>query len=238
MARKVRVATVSFLYGGGPTTEHSREHVRGLLAQTVAERPDIIVLPETFVSQGVAYRSLAEIAESVPGPTTELVAGYARAAACYVICPLIVRHGDVFTNDAILIDRYGEIVGSYSKIHPVVEGSEYRSLELGVTPGRELPVFDTDFGRIGIQICFDILYPQAWAELKQKGAEVVFWCSAYDGGKLLEMYALLHHYYVVSAVQSRHARVIGIMGETLAETGKHDPVVATAIEPRYRALPL
>ena len=230
MARKVRVATVAFLYKGGPTPVHSRQRMADLLEQAVAERPDIIALPETFVSQGVPYTSLAEIAEPIPGPTTDLVADFARRHGCYIICPLIGIHGDRYQNDAVLMDRRGEIVGSYAKLHPVVQGSAFSSLELGVTPGDAVPVFETDFGTIGIQICFDIMYPDAWSELKRKGAEIVFWCSAYDGGKHLGIYAWQHRYHVISAVQSRYARFFGIMGDVLAETGPHDPVAALTID--------
>lgn len=229
MSRNVRVVTVSWLYGGGPTVDDNRARAGKLLDQAVAERPDIIALPETFVSQGVAYDDLAEIAESIPGPTTELVASYARGHGCYIICPLIGLHGDQYRNDAVLIDRQGEIAGIYAKIHPVVQGSEYRSLELGVTPGTAAPVFETDFGKIGIQICFDLMYPEAWAELSLQGAEIVFWCSAYDGGKHLGIYAWTHHYHIVSSVQSRHAQVINVMGDTVAKSGWHDPVLAATI---------
>ena len=230
MARKVRVATVSWVYGGGPMVEDNRTRVRDLLDQAVAEKPDIIALPETFVSQGVAHTSPAEVAEPIPGPTTDLVAAYARDHGCYIICPLIGIHDDQYRNDAVLIDRKGEIARIYAKIHPVVQGSEFRSLELGITPGHEAPVFETDFGKIGIQICFDLMYPEAWAELKQRGAEIVFWCSAYDGGKHLGIYAWMHHYHIVSAVLSRHARVINVMGDTVLKSGWHDRVIAETID--------
>ncbi len=232
--RSVRVATVSLQYRGGPTAEANRTMIRDLLDQAVAEQPDIVALPESFVSQGVAYTALEEIAEPIPGPTTDLVASYARANHCYILCPLIGDHGTTkqgrFHNNAVLFDRQGHIVGMYSKIHPVVQGSEFQSLELGVTPGSEAEVFETDFGHIGVQICFDLMYPEAWAELKRKGAEVVFWCSAYDGGKHLSIPAWLHHYYIVSSVQSRYSRVVGILGQTLAKTGWHDRVLAYTLD--------
>jgi beta-ureidopropionase len=232
--RRVRVATVSFQYRGGPTVEANRVLIRNLLDQAVAEQPDIVVLPESFVSQGVDYTALEQIAEPIPGPTLDLVASYACAHHCYILCPLICDHETTargrFQNNAVLIDRQGHIAGMYAKIHPVVQGSEFQNLELGITPGSEVPVFETDFGRIGVQICFDLMYPEAWAELKEKGAELVFWCSAYDGGKHLGIPAWLHKYYVVSAVQSRHSRVIGILGQTLAETGWHDPVLAYTLD--------
>jgi len=230
MPRKVRVATVSMMYRGGPTAEDNRARIRELLDQAGGERPDIICLPETFLSQGVPFTSLAQIAEPIPGPTIDMVAEYARGHTCYIICPLIGVHDGLYRNDAVLIDRQGQIAGIYAKIHPVVEGSEFRSLELGVTPGTEPYVFDTDFGRIGIQICFDLMYPEPWAELRRRGAELIFWCSAYDGGRHLNMVAYLHHVYLVSAVKSRFARVIDPLGDELVKTGWHNPVVAETID--------
>jgi len=230
MSRKVKVSTVSYLYKGGPCVEDNRRRIGELLDQVVTSHPDIVALPETFVSQGVPYTALDDIAESVPGPTTDFVANYARTHGCYIICPLIATHENAFMNDAVLIDRQGHIAGVYSKIHPVVQGSEFTSLEMGVTPGNGTVVFDTDFGRIGIQICFDLMYPDGWAELKRKGAEIVFWCSAYDGGRHLSIPAWLHHYYIVSAVQSRFARVIDILGNTLAKSGWLDPVLSQTID--------
>jgi predicted amidohydrolase len=112
--RSVRVATVSLQYRGGPTVDANREMIRELLDQAVAERPDIVALPETFVSQGVAHTGLEQIAEPIPGPTTDLVAAYARAHQCYILCPLMGDHGASehgrFQNNAVLIDRQGDIL--------------------------------------------------------------------------------------------------------------------------------
>ena len=230
MSRKIRVATVAQLHVGGPTVEDNRQRVCDLIEQAAAEKPDIICLPETFLELNVAFADLSIVAEPVPGPTTDRVAQYARKQGCYIICPLTVMHGDRYMNDAVLIDRQGHIVGAYSKIHPVVEGSEFTSLEKGITPGGEAAVFETDFGRIGMQICFDINWPETWAELKRKGAEIVFWSSAYDGGKHLSIHAWNNNYYIVSAVKSCYARIIDIMGEVLAVTGRRDPVIAHTID--------
>ncbi|MHB1296153.1 MAG: carbon-nitrogen hydrolase family protein [Anaerolineae bacterium] len=229
MARPVRVATVAQCDVGGPTTADNRARILAALEQAGAERPDIVALPETFLHVGVPFTRLEEVAEPLPGPTTDAVAAWARRQGCYAICPLIVAHGDFYTNDAVLIDRQGQILGAYSKVHPVVEGSAFTSLEKGVTPGGELPLFDLDFGRVGLQICFDINWEQSWSELKRQGAEIVFWCSAYNGGKHLSIHAWNQHYYVVSAVNAAYARIIGVMGEVLAVTGPFQPVIARTI---------
>ena len=230
MSRKVRVATVAQLNAGGPTMEENRERIGELIEQAAAEKPDIICLPETFLELNVEFLDLAEVAETVPGTTTDMVGALARKHNCYIICPLTAIHEGKFTNDAVLIDRQGEVVGAYSKIHPVVTSAKFEDLEKGITPRSEATVFETDFGRIGMQICFDINWDEPWAELKRRGAEIVFWPSAYDGGKHLGVHAWNHHYYVVSAVKSRYARIIDVMGEVLAVTGRCDPVIAYTID--------
>jgi len=202
--------------------EENTEAVRAL-------RPDIVCLPETFASSGVVYERAEEVAQPVPGPITDMAADAARRHSTYVICRLLEgRDGRVF-NSAVLIDRRGQIAGLYEKIHPVVTRSDYTLLEHGVTPGWEAKVFETDFGRLGILICFDINWPEEWAELKRRGAEIVFWPSAYSGGFPLQVYAFLHRYTVVSSTRS-DARIIDVTGEILERTGRASPIVSAQID--------
>ncbi len=228
MARIVRVASVA-MAGSGGSIEANREIICRRVERALQGKPDIICLPETFPTAGIEFDDIRSVAESVPGPTVDLMADYARRNRCYIICPLLAKHGDVVMNDAVLIDRQGSVEGVYSKVHPVVQGSEYKRLERGVTPGREIKVFDTDLGRIGMQICFDIEWDGSWRLLKEQGAEIVFWCSAFDGCKRLGFHAWNQHYYVVSGVKSQHACVHDIMGNRLAMTSRLEPVAVQAI---------
>jgi predicted amidohydrolase len=230
MSKKVRVATVAQLGQGHAMLAQNRRAAEQLVEVAATEKPDIVCLPETFLETGVSLQNLGQAAETVPGPTTDRMAALARQYGCYIICPLTVRRGDLYTNDAVLIDRQGRIAGAYSKIHPVVEGSEFVSLEKGMTPGSEAKVFDTDFGRIGMQICFDINWAETWAELKAKGAEIVFWSSAYGGGKHLSIHAWNNRYYVVSSVKTEHARIIDIMGEVVGMTDRQRPVITRTLD--------
>jgi hypothetical protein len=109
-------------------------------------------------------------------------------------------------------------VGIYDKVNPVTSTADYTLMERGVTPGTAVPVFDLDFGRVGIQICFDAGFPETWQVLAAQGAKAVFWPSAYNGGFPLQAYAYLHHYYVISAVRSERSRIIDPCGRILAET--------------------
>ena len=221
---RARIATICQAGRFYRSVEENRKHVMKLLDLALRQKPDLVCLPEAFTTVNVD-KPVEEAAESIPGPTTEIVGEKAKQAGCYVICPIKTRRNGRIWNSAVIIDRSGEIFGIYDKVHPVTTSSDYTVFEGGVTPGGEVPVFDLDFGRIGIQICFDIGFPESWQELSDKGAKIVFWPSAYNGGFPLQVYAYLHHYYVVSSVRSDKSRIIDPLGRVLAETDFHVNVV-------------
>ena len=168
MPRKVWVSTISSASANGPTVQANLAKACDLLELACMTKPDIVCLPEVFTSHGVPRDGVAAVAESVPGPITEAIGAIARRHSTYVICPLIERREDRFYNSAAVLDRRGRIVGVYEKAHPVPQ------VEDELTPGSGPKPLDTDFGRIGVLICFDINWPDAWATLKHMGAEVVF----------------------------------------------------------------
>lgn len=178
----------------------------------VSYKPDIICLPEVFTGKS------AKEAEEVPGPTTNRLATIAKELGSYIICPLHTKKDGKVHNSAVLIGRKGEIVGQYDKIHPVSVESEK-----GVTPGSSPPpVFKTDFGTIGIQICFDINWVEEWKSLKEQGAEIVFWPSAFPAGRMLPSYAWLFKYYVVGCSWRDPATIYDITGDLIASSGQYE----------------
>jgi predicted amidohydrolase len=225
---RARIATICQNGQFFSTVEQNREHVLHLLDLALAQRPDMVCLPETFTTAGVLGPEAA-LAEPVPGPTTDLVAKRAREHHSYVICPIKTHRKGINWNSAVIIGRAGEIVGIYDKVHPVTTSVDYTVMEDGLTPGGDPPVFDLDFGRIGIQICFDAGFPESWQALADKGARVIFWPSAYNGGFPLQVYAYLHHVYVVSAVETNSARIIDPLGQILAATDPRINVIALDI---------
>lgn len=151
MSMKAHIATIC--QGGRfhSSVEENRRYVMGLLDLALCQKPDLVCLPEAFATVSVDATPLGEIAETVPGPTTHAVAERAKEHKCYIICPIMTKRDSSIWNSAVVIDRSGEILGIYDKLHPVTTSSDYTVFEKGAAPGRDLPVFDLDFGRVGIQ---------------------------------------------------------------------------------------
>jgi predicted amidohydrolase len=182
---------------------------------------DLVLFPEYFVAR--PGDSLAQKTVQM-GEVLPRIAACASRHHCYLVMPMLLREEGLpvrYSNAAVLVDREGKLVGVYRKVHPVAsEGTEL--LEGGLTPGRDFPVFDCDFGRVGIQICFDMLYADGWDALARKGAEIVVLPSASAETSRPCMYALQHEYYIVSASPRSHATVIsplGLVEEQVTEEG-------------------
>jgi beta-ureidopropionase len=217
MSTRARIATVCQAGQVLKTVEENRNQALGLLDLALKQGADLVCLPETFPHK---WRSgkLPDLAETVPGPTIDAVAKRAREHKCYVICPIVTVREDRRLNSAVVIGRDGSVLGIYDKLQPVTSSPDYTVFEDGLLPGSELPVFDLDFGRVGVQICFDAGFPEHWQALADKGVRAVFWPSAYDGGFPLQAFAALHHYWVISAVGSSGARFIDPLGTVRAST--------------------
>jgi len=233
MGTRARIATVCQGRVFYPSVEQNRDHMMGLLDLALSYKPDLVCLPEVFTKPAKPIQTADEYAEDIPGPTLEAVMKRAREHQCYIICPMIRRDDGCHWNSAVVVDRGGDILGIYDKVQPVTSASDYTDFEQGVRPGSEVPVFDLDFGRVGIQICFDAGFPEGWAQLAEQGARLVLWPSAYNGGFPLQVYACLHHYYVVSAVQADKASIIDPCGRVLSQTDRLMNVICRDINLDY-----
>jgi len=185
-------------------------------------QPDVFCLPEAFpfVQLDIPRPPARAVAESPPGKITSEFAAFARAHRCYVICPVYTVESGRCYNAAVVLDREGEVMGQYRKAH-LTDGE----LADELTPGPlDPPVFQADFGTFGIQICFDIEWTDGWEALRDKGAEIVFWPSAFAGGQKLNMLASIYHYVVVSSTRKDTTKIVDISGDDVAVSGRWDPI--------------
>jgi predicted amidohydrolase len=114
------------------------------------------------------------------------------------------------SNAAIVIDRSGRLVGRYDKVHPVLDGVAPDGtfvLEGGIRPGNEYNVIDLDIGRIGVQICYDVNFPEGWQRLKERGAELVLFPTQSPQLTRPATYAAMHEYWVVSSTFRNNASI-------------------------------
>ncbi|MEN8192128.1 MAG: carbon-nitrogen hydrolase family protein [Bacteroidota bacterium] len=220
LPREVWIATISQHEIFTDTTDEMVAEMLKLMEEIAPLNPDIIVLPEVFPYSNIPKRPpLAESAENKIGPIIKPFANFAKKNNCYVICSTYTEDKGKYYNSAVLLDRQGEYVGEYHKMFPT-EGEMKR----GISPGEsEPPVFETDFGKIGMQICFDNEWIEGWHKLHKAGAEVVFWPSAFSGGTKLNSFAKLFNYHLVSSSRKDEAKIIDITGEDVASTGRWEP---------------
>ena len=175
-----------------------------------SKRLDLVVLPETFLAR--PGETVAEQAVRLD-EVRQRIGACARLHACYLVAGVLMREADPdrLSNAAVLVDRAGNIAGIYRKVHPVAPtGSDV--LEGGTTPGADFPVFDCDFGRLGIQICFDMLYPDGWDALAKGGAQIIALPSASAETVRPASYAREHGFYVVNATPKARAAFISPLG--------------------------
>ena len=135
----------------------------------------------------------------------------------------------------MLLDRRGEVAGVYRKVHPVaMVGRD--DLETGITPGSEFPVFDCDFGKLGIQICWDIVFDDGWQALADKGAEIVVWPSASPATALPAARAGRHRYFVVSSCWRNNATIYEPTGLVAARVESPEKPLVHQIDLSYAVL--
>jgi beta-ureidopropionase len=209
--REVLVQSVSNKKFKKDNYEYNIKTVLNTLERTSSYSPDIICLPEVFANH-------QSNPQAVPGPITHAFSNYAKKHACYVICSLISLRDNKKYNTSVLLNRKGAIVGMYDKIHPT-EGE----CDSDITPGNpKPPVFKTDFGTIGIQICFDINWSNEWKSLREQGAEIVFWPATYPNPKLLSSYASLFGYYVVGTSRIDPCYIYDGTGDLISKSGRYE----------------
>jgi beta-ureidopropionase len=215
LPREVWAASVSREGIGAVDSQQAVQVLLERMEQIVPLRPDIVCTPETFAFSSVKGK-LDQVAETPgAGPVSRPFAEFARKHKCYVICCTYTKDAGRCYNSAIVFDRSGGVLGEYRKMHPTID-----EMGDGVVPGPvDPPVFKTDFGTIGIQICFDINWPDSWRKLRRAGAEVVFWPSAYGGGTRLNAHACENNFPVVSSTHKGTTKVCDMTGEEIASAG-------------------
>lgn len=138
----------------------------------------IISMQELFLSQyfcRVEDADLFDLAEPIPGPTTEVLAKIARELKVALVVSIFERRAaGIYHNSAAVLDADGAMLGIYRKMHIPDDPSYYEKFYF--TPGDlGFPTFQTKYGRIAVQICWDQWYPEGARLASLHGANVIFY---------------------------------------------------------------
>ena len=151
------------------------------IEEAAARGAQVVCLPELFQSQYFCQRedvSYFDLAEPVPGPSTEALAKVAKKAKVVVVAPLFERRAaGVYHNTAAIIDSDGSIAGVYRKMHIPDDPAYYEKFYF--TPGDlGFKAFDTQAGRLATLICWDQWYPEGARLAALHGAVILFYPTA------------------------------------------------------------
>jgi N-carbamoylputrescine amidase len=141
----------------------------------------VVCLPELFKTQYFCQRedaALFDLAEPIPGPSTEVLTKVAQEAKVAIVASIFEKRArGVYHNTAVMIDSDGKILGLYRKMHIPDDPLYYEKFYF--TPGDlGFKAFDTNFGRVGTLVCWDQWYPEGARLTALAGAEVIFYPTA------------------------------------------------------------
>lgn len=176
-----------------------------------AENSDLIVLPEVFALQDCA--DWPAHAEPLDGYVfSELT----KTARTYNI-GIAFGHGVLIDgksyNSLAVLDRKGEVVALYHKAYPTIW-----ELENGIIPGPGAVVSETEFGRLGFAICYDLNFSELRLAYRDQNPDLILFSSMFRGGLQTQMWAYETRSYFVSSVIDPRSVIANPLGRIIAET--------------------
>lgn len=167
-----------------PSKEDTYAHVTAACEKAAAQGVDLIALPEMFCCP-YETTNFPLYAEKEGGATWQFAADLARRLGVYLSAgsmPEADEAGHIY-NTAYVFDRSGRQIAKHRKMHLFdinVKGGQVFQESLTLTPGSEVTVFDTEFGRMGLCICYDFRFPELSRLMALEGAQILLVPAAFN----------------------------------------------------------
>jgi N-carbamoylputrescine amidase len=179
MSNKVSVALIQMQCG--LSVKENIEKAKKYVEEAAKKGAKIICLPELFSSQYFCQsedHKYFELAETIPGPTTELFCSVAKKNEVVIIASLFEKRAQgLYHNTAAIIDADGSLMGKYRKMHIPDDPLYYEKFYF--TPGDlGFKLWKTRYANIGVCICWDQWYPEAARLTALQGADILFYPTA------------------------------------------------------------
>jgi predicted amidohydrolase len=169
MTREITIATVQMKPELGNNENNLVKMSEQISKIASQQKVDLIVFPELMTTGYELGVKFTELAQRVPGPAVNLMSQRAADAGVYIAfgMPTKEKVESILFNSAVLVGPEGELVGQYNKVH--LRGEE----RMAFREGFKLPVFQTEIGRIGLMVGWDLAFPEVARSLVLEGAELL-----------------------------------------------------------------
>ncbi len=212
-----------------PEPAANLEHARALLGQAAKRGAQVACLPELFRTQYFCQKeeaALFDLAEPIPGPTTEALAHAAKEMGLAIVGSVFERRtAGVYHNTAVVLDADGSLLGLYRKMHIPDDPLYYEKFYF--TPGDlGFRAFDTRFARVGTLVCWDQWFPEGARLTALQGASVLFYPTAigWHPREKAEFGEAQHQAW--ETVQRAHAIANGVYVAAVNRVGHEGPADA------------
>ncbi len=155
-----------------------------MIAESVNENADFIVLPEMFNCPYSNDKFIEYCEKEKDSPTLTRISALAREHKIYILAGSIPeKEGNNLFNTSYLFDKSGNIIAKHRKMHlfdiDVKDRITFKESDV-LTAGNDFTIADTEFGKIGIGICYDIRFPELARIMVENGALILFYPGAFN----------------------------------------------------------
>ncbi|HEY0667281.1 MAG TPA: carbon-nitrogen hydrolase family protein [Sphingobacteriaceae bacterium] len=187
------------------------------LKQVLPDKPDVILLPEFFdIPSGFSSKVQEEYIAIRGDQLQTYLSSIAKKHNCYVAYGTLRRdHAGNLRNSAIMLDRRGDLLGIYDKNFPTIG-----EMESGIIAGNKAPVFECDFGRVAMVICFDLNFDELLEQVADQKPDLLLFPSMYHGGQMQSNWAYACRSFFVGAISGKGtlSQIRDPLGEVVAST--------------------
>jgi len=226
MSKYVNVASVQFdtkaERGETNAAEIVLEETRAKLDSLKGYDLDLAVFCEGVEAYGLTPETAEEVGS--PGPFLQMYSEFAAAEKCHVAGSIKLREGDHAHNSIVYIGPEGEVLGAYHKAN-LTAGE----IEDGLTSGKGAVVIDTDIGRLGGAICFDLNFEWNRHEYRALKPDIITFASMYHGGLMQQMWAYECRAYFVSSLYFMGCGILDPFGRPVKLTDCYSPVARATV---------
>lgn len=209
-----------------PEPAHNLDHAVARIQEAARLGADVICLPELFLSHYFCQQTRLEnfdLAEPIPGPTTDRLGPLARSLGKVIVASLFEKRAPgLYHNTAVVFDADGTMLGLYRKMHIPDDPLYYEKYHF--TPGDlGFRVFNTRFGRLGILVCWDQWYPEGARLTAMQGAQVLIYPTAIGWHPREKAEFGVAQHQAWETIQRSHAIANGVYVAAINRTGHEGP---------------